>query len=128
MLTRSLTIFKGSFLSKLLLPQWITVCLIRLGTSRFPTLNRTCSVLSPPMSKFSAPMGARLFFHTLWYLDSPPMIEAPTKHTSAVEAAHKSTNLLWASLLVSRRIGPLFGLLTHCGGDVASCHHSSGLE
>ena len=70
-------ISSGSFLSILLVPQWIIAVSKFLGISPFCSLHRTCCVLSPPTPKLKAWSGSKYFDHTLRYRDSPLTIESP---------------------------------------------------
>ena len=75
--SRPFPISFGVFSSMLLVPQWISICLIAGGNSSFSARHIKFSTLSPriPQLNVSFPKNE---FHTFLYLESPWINESPS--------------------------------------------------
>ena len=67
----------GVFSSMLLVPQWITICLIAGGNSSFSARHNKFSTLSPRIPQFNVSFPKNEF-QTFLYLGSPWIIEPPS--------------------------------------------------
>ena len=75
--SRSFAISYGVFASMLLLPQWITTCLIVGENSRFSARHGRFSTLSHRIPQFKV-FFSKNEFHTFVYLESPWINESPS--------------------------------------------------
>ena len=75
--SRPFAISFGEFSSMLLVPQWITVCLIAGGNSSFSARHNTFLTLSPRIPQFNV-CFPKNEFHTFAYLESPWINESPS--------------------------------------------------
>ena len=84
----------GLSLSRLFVPQCISIVSTFTGISPFCTLHNTCWVLSPLIPKFKALTGSNNSDQTLRYLQSPFMMESPIRTMVDLDSVAIDTKLL----------------------------------
>ena len=75
--SRPFAISFGVFSSMLLVPQWITICLVAGGNSSFSARHNKFSTLSPRIPQFNV-FFPKNEFQTFLYLESPWITESPS--------------------------------------------------
>ena len=95
--SRPFAISFGMFATLLLVPHWITICLIASGNSRFFARHNKFSILSPriPQLNVSFPKNE---FHTFVYLESPWINESPSNTVSIFLFVFNADIRFWCNL------------------------------
>ena len=95
--SRPFAISFGMFSLMLLVPQWITVCLIAGGNSSFSTCHNKFSTLSPCIPQFNVSFPKNEF-HTFVYLESPWINELPSNTVCMFLSVFNPDICCWCNL------------------------------
>ena len=96
--TMQLAISWGQSVEILLVLHWTTMFHTNGSSCKLKARQRTFSTQSPPIPKLIAFSGTKYFFHTIWYRDSPSMMEFPNRSVLGFVTFVVKQCLRWRSI------------------------------